>query len=57
LGSARLLWNAVEQVIKRNQYLDHDQHRDDELKPRTAFGVDDVGQGARGLFDDLEFVT
>src|SRR5258708_31067860 len=56
-GLMRLPRNAEEQVIERNQNLDHDQNRDDEFKPRAAFGVDDVGQGARRLFDDLELVA
>ena len=44
-----------EHLRQRQQDLGHDEGHDRDFESRRAIGFDDVGQGARGLDDDVEF--
>jgi hypothetical protein len=41
-SASPLLRGAHEQIVKRDQDLDHDQRHDDHFKPHAALGIDDV---------------
>src|SRR5262249_58916367 len=45
------LRGTKEEVVERDEDLDHDQRDDDRLEPDAAPGVDDVGQGVRRFID------
>ena len=46
--------HADEQVVEGYDDLDDDERDDGDLKPDAALGVDEVGQRAGGLADDLK---